>query len=395
MNDLSNGSLLGRVLSIRGTSVALFGGFAAALAGCPGPAPQSGTGGSGGETSTSSTTSTTSTTSSSTSSSSTGGMPCTTLSDCPAPDSACRLVTCKDNTCVVEHAAANTACSDGGSRCDGAGSCVECISHDECVDPADSPCTGVKYQAPPTCSGGKCVPGDIKDCEAEGLKCTDAGCAECAVDTDCGTSPLGMCTMPACSNGTCGTAKLPQATPCSIPQDGTCNATGECKLGKYVFVTKGDFTADLGGVMGADHKCQTAAMMANLAGDWVAWTSDDQSKPTDRLGLMIGSLTPYRRLDDSPVTVGLAGLTSTVSTAFQHGIDWTEAGTSVSSEHVWTGTKPTGGPSGASCGGWMPGAVPTSVGTYGVAGATDGTWTRLMEKACDNTAKGHLYCFQK
>ncbi len=68
----SNGSLrLGGLVLGGGLAVTLFASFSAVLGGCPGPAPQDGTGGSGGRTSTSSTSSTSTSSTSSTSTSST------------------------------------------------------------------------------------------------------------------------------------------------------------------------------------------------------------------------------------------------------------------------------------------------------------------------------------
>ncbi|MCA9715018.1 MAG: DUF4215 domain-containing protein [Myxococcales bacterium] len=65
------------------------------------------------------------------------------------------------------------------------------------------------------------------------------------------------------------------------PNDG-CDV--ECVRTRTVFVTSGDFQGDLGGLYGADQKCQEAADFAGLdrPGDFMAWLADETDSPFER-----------------------------------------------------------------------------------------------------------------
>lgn len=50
----------------------------------------------------------------------------------------------------------------------------------------------------------------------------------------------------------------------------------------YVFVTRGTYPADLGGIAGADVRCQSSAAAAGLEGVYRAWISDSSVNAADR-----------------------------------------------------------------------------------------------------------------
>jgi hypothetical protein len=62
-----------------------------------------------------------------------------------------------------------------------------------------------------------------------------------------------------------------------LQADGTCEQDTDTT--KVVFVTSGRYTGNLGGVDGADAKCQAEADAAGLTGEYKAWISDEASSP--------------------------------------------------------------------------------------------------------------------
>ncbi|MGZ3454239.1 MAG: hypothetical protein ACXVEF_31830, partial [Polyangiales bacterium] len=76
---------------------------------------------------------------------------------------------------------------------------------------------------------------------------------------------------------------------------------------KVVFVTSTLYTGDLGGVAGADSKCQSAAAAASLAGTFKAWVSSATSSPSTTFVRTTGD---YALPDGTVVAHGWSGLTS-------------------------------------------------------------------------------------
>lgn len=61
-------------------------------------------------------------------------------------------------------------------------------------------------------------------------------------------------------------------------------ASNESKVSpKRVFVTSSEYTGDLGGLDGADEKCQAAADAVSLGGTWTAWLSTSTVDAIDRI----------------------------------------------------------------------------------------------------------------
>ena len=55
-----------------------------------------------------------------------------------------------------------------------------------------------------------------------------------------------------------------------------------------------DYDGNLGGLAGADSKCQARADAAGLGGSWNAWLSDDAESASSRITRSSG---PYTRVD--------------------------------------------------------------------------------------------------
>ncbi len=115
--------------------------------------------------------------------------------------------------------------------------------------------------------------------ETEALPCAypSADCSEVPDDvceTDLSTNPQH-----------CGACFSPCADVC---------VDGECVPGKLVFVTSGGFMGDLGGLDGADAKCDEFAVAAGHEGTFLAWLSSGSSTPAARFSK---SEDPYVRAD--------------------------------------------------------------------------------------------------
>lgn len=320
---------------------------------------------------------------------------CLAHDDCPASTTLCQVPTCSGGACGVKPAQSATPCNDsGGKVCDDNGQCVQCLSSADCVGAIANQCLGGLYTEPSQCSNGKCVLGKTVNCTMMKLACTPSGCMACTVDADCGMPTQDSCKTPKCLSGACEATNVPQGTDCASPNgSGTCNASGTCLLGKYVFVTTATVGSNFGGTQTADDKCQGIAQTAGLGGTWLSWTSDSNTSPSVRF---TPSLTgPYRLLNDSTIVAN--NWASLTSGGLIHGIDMTESHTplSLSSTDVWTGTLPNGTYSGASCGDWKGASTGAAGGTAGLAGLATGSWTNAAPKACDGGSMAHIYCFQQ
>lgn len=158
---------------------------------------------------------------------------------------------------------------------------------------------------------------------------------------------------------------------------------------KRVFVTNTQYDGNLGGLAGADTKCQT---IANNKGwgqtTWKAWLSSSTVSATSRL---THSSLPYKRIDGSVIASDWTDLVDGVITV---PISIDENGTIVGTgDRVWTTTHTDGTISkdGASCSDWTT----TVVSAWpGVATATGINWTSEgTKKACTNIHR--LYCFEQ
>ena len=82
---------------------------------------------------------------------------CATGADCPGQDTDCSTRTCEAGVCGQDVAPAGTSCDDNsGVVCDGAGVCVECVSHADCE--ASDSCVDN------TCVDTTCSPGSQRPC---------------------------------------------------------------------------------------------------------------------------------------------------------------------------------------------------------------------------------------
>lgn len=155
-----------------------------------------------------------------------------------------------------------------------------------------------------------------------------------------------------------------------------------------VFVTSQGYDGNLGGLLGADAKCQERATAANLGGSWKAWLSDAVTTVSSRL---YHSDSPYKLLDETIIANDWTDLTDGNLT---NGINKTELNTTFYPS-VWTHTDFQGGlPTQRwHCNSWTSSNSNMQLGRRGGAGMTTFQWTDYFNIGCGETAS--LYCFEQ
>lgn len=165
-----------------------------------------------------------------------------------------------------------------------------------------------------------------------------------------------------------------------------CNGALACK--RTAFLTKTFYDGNLGGIAGADAKCQAAAdasPSASIKGKrFMAWLSDGTTTPAGRFPH--GTL-EYDRTDGVTVVFSWTDLTDGT---LGYPLNMDEDGNNSATMYIWTGVAPNGTAGANDCGHWSTGTSGT--GGVGVIGRTDGTWTQDSPIAC--TTKAALYCFE-
>ena len=184
------------------------------------------------------------------------------------------------------------------------------------------------------------------------------------------------------------------ACPSSCIDDSDCALAHDCNLGlceftgKRVFVTTSGTTGLLGGLGGADMRCQTIANAAGLPGTFRAWLSAGTASAASRL---THATVPYGLLDGTvialdwddlvdgtlmaPIRVGENGLPTIVGSG------------------VWTGTAANGDTltNSTNCAGWNANGA-NQGGTAGNRSQTGPAWTEGTNTCFANNS---LYCFEQ
>jgi hypothetical protein len=157
---------------------------------------------------------------------------------------------------------------------------------------------------------------------------------------------------------------------------------------KRVFVTSGAWSGDLGGVAGADAKCQSEAAAAGLDGVYGAWLGGPVTDPVD--GLATGR--PYVRIDGAQVFEDRLAIAERSSPPI-NGITLTASGGGVpgNPRELWTGAGINGRSTGYHCNAWTSDSA-TVAAHVGIIGATTTDWTISTLRSCNAVA--HLLCFE-
>jgi hypothetical protein len=163
---------------------------------------------------------------------------------------------------------------------------------------------------------------------------------------------------------------------------------------KTVFLTSQVYDGDLGGLQGADQKCQALATAAGLKGTYRAWLSDSTASPSTRFSKSKG---PYKLVDGTVVATNWADLTDG---NLQHRINISELGTDPfipgTSVPVWTNTRADGTVTNTqfTCDNFTSATQDPPGSGWGIVLFTNFSWTELdFSGSCSTTA--HLYCFQQ
>jgi hypothetical protein len=163
-----------------------------------------------------------------------------------------------------------------------------------------------------------------------------------------------------------------------------CGTGGQCR----VFLSSVLYPGDLGGLTGADAKCQGLAGAAGLPGTYKAWLSDSTSSVISRF---VPSSGPYQLVNGITIAANWADLKDGLLAA---PINVTETGGGPGgSTTAWTHTAFDGSPAlgDAHCQDWGSTVAPS--GTAGNVTATDPTWALFNSTTCNTPL--HLYCFQQ
>lgn len=148
-----------------------------------------------------------------------------------------------------------------------------------------------------------------------------------------------------------------------------------------VFVTSASWTGPMGGINGADEKCQHAAYYAGLGPNWEAIISDTRVSAVDRI-----SDGAYVRLDGVRIASSKAEL---FTAPLDAPLNVNELG-EPENAYVWSGTFGNGLTTGNCCHdwGWIG-----EVGTRGHSQRTDDGWL-IVDRHANCSLGGHLYCVE-
>ncbi len=161
---------------------------------------------------------------------------------------------------------------------------------------------------------------------------------------------------------------------------------------KKVFITSTQYNGDLGGLAGADAKCQASADGASLGGNWKAWISDSNSTASNRLTHSTG---PYELITGTRIADDWTDLTDG---NLQTSINKNEfSGTPNYGSGVWTSTNSDGSLS-------TPVSNITGCNNYASAdhnyswvghntSSVVSEWTKWSTDRCDQIHP--LYCFEQ
>ena len=321
--------------------------------------------------------------------------------------------------------AAGTTGSAGTAGSGGEG----CVASLETCNGADDDCDGLTDEDDPA-AGLPCDTGLAAPCSVGTLRCQQ-GALHCAVpqgatetcnglDDDCNGltddgDPGGGDLCDTGLPGACGPGVLhcvpPGVLSCVAPGpvQETCNgADDDCNgvvddppvCTRRVFVTSQYFLGDLGGLDGADEKCQALADAAGLGGSYRAWLSSTTVNARDRL-THLGK--PYVRVDGALIAYDWNDLID-LAVPLYNPINVTEilgpppvSNPEFDEPFVFTatlgdGTLSGGAPQYAStCGDWHSNVGDAS---WGLANWLTETWTNAAAGSiCGDGAP--LYCFEQ
>jgi len=160
---------------------------------------------------------------------------------------------------------------------------------------------------------------------------------------------------------------------------------------KRVFVTATAYNGNLGGLSGADSKCNADASSAGLGGSWKAWLSTSTVHAKDRISDGL-----YVRVDNS--TIIATSKTDLLDGTLQNSISKTAMGVDASDWPMWTGTLSDGTViTNKHCSNWTSNSsgINGRIGDRSVKGIE---WTDYYDASGFSgcaTVFGRIYCFEE
>jgi cysteine-rich repeat protein len=166
--------------------------------------------------------------------------------------------------------------------------------------------------------------------------------------------------------------------------------TNACTLPpvRVVFLTSMAYTGNLGGLAGADVKCNERAAAVQLKGSFKAWLSDSTNNPADRFD-NTNFTGNYKLVDGTTVANGWMDL---INGSLDHAIDMDETGGGMKAENTWSNTGEPGTLASVNhCNDWKSNS-PGLEGRTGFSMAVNAEWTNKSVSTCETTRR--LYCFE-
>lgn len=199
-----------------------------------------------------------------------------------------------------------------------------------------------------------------------------------------------------CKNNVCGDGVLDPGEGCddgNVKNDDGCNLKCEIEP-KLIFVRSQLNNGDLGGLQGADFKCQTTANTAGLSGSFKAWLSDDNNPASGRLTHSSG---PYQNIMGELIAYNWNDLTDGT---LVNAIKYDENGVAIKeqnfSDNAWTGTTFEGKSDDDNCSNWNFGEANWNlVGSVGTPVSDKQFWTDWGDGIQLCNEKLHLYCIEQ
>ncbi len=200
------------------------------------------------------------------------------------------------------------------------------------------------------------------------------------------------CEVSTCSAQGVATLSCPNSSvqiPCIVPTDPPDDPPPPSP-DKRVFISSATYSGNLGGLAGADAKCNTEAAQAGLSGSYMAWVSNNEGSPSTRF---VQSNSAYVLVNGTVVANNWADLTDGVISA---PINVTAIGQSLGSAQSWSNTTVVGGTKYAnpslSCQGFTQ-ASASNFAYTGINVGTNSTWTDHSNVSCGSAAR--LMCFEQ
>ncbi|HRI08229.1 MAG TPA: hypothetical protein PKW35_10445 [Nannocystaceae bacterium] len=286
---------------------------------------------------------------------------------------------------------------DLGPENDDAGPCTSACQLAQCGD-------GFLHVGVEECDHGNLLNHDNAACTkgCKKAKCGDGlvfwGVEECDDGPNNQAGLYGGCTPMTCTLGPhCGD-KVIQAPKEECDEGDQNGADGKCLgscvwNGSVVFVTSKAYTGALGGLAGADDKCNTLAMVAGVpnAGAFMAWIGVGDTTPASRMKHSTGR---YLLRNGTVIAESWTDLTDGWLAA---PIDRDEKGAPIEMENptfAWTGANAygTGTDPSKRCLSWSNGTK-EEVGRRGAVGESDFTWSSAGDAPC--WLEGRIICVEQ